>query len=148
MQLSLEGSRTINLPREKVFDLLTDANFIASSLPDAEEVNVVDNETIDARLKVRIALVSASMKVRIKLGERGRPNFGTLYVEGSGSGSNVKIVSRFELLNGSTTTMKWSANVEITGVMAGLGSTILKSFADKKVTEIFDSITKAMEKAG
>ncbi len=148
MQLSLEGSKTINLPRERVFDLLTDTNFIASSLPDAEEVNVVDKETIDARLKVRIALVSASMKVRIKLGERERPNFGTLYVEGSGSGSNVKIASRFELLNGSTTTMKWSANVEITGVMAGLGSTILKSFADKKVTEIFDSITKAMEKTG
>jgi carbon monoxide dehydrogenase subunit G len=147
MQLLLEGSRTINLPREKVFDMLTDSRFIASSLPDAEEVNVVDKDTIDARLKVRIALVSASMKVRIRIGEREKPSFGTLYVEGSGSGSNVKITSRFELSNGQTTLMKWKATVDVTGVMAGLGSTILKSFADKKVTEIFNSITDAMEKA-
>jgi len=72
-------------------------------------------------LKVRIALVSASMKVRIRIGEREKPSFGTLYVEGSGSGSNVKITSRFELSNGQTTLMKWKATVDVTGVMAGLG---------------------------
>ena len=145
MQLQLEGSREINLPREKVFDLLTDSSFIASSLPDAEEVSVVDKDTVDARLKVKIALVSVSMKARIKLGERERPNFGTLYVEGSGGGSNIKIKSRFELHDQSKTIMKWNAQVEITGVMAGLGATILKSFADRKVSEIFESITKKME---
>ena len=34
--------------------------------------------------------------------------------------------------------MKWVADAEMTGVMAGIGSSILKGFAEKKVREIFD----------
>jgi carbon monoxide dehydrogenase subunit G len=43
--------------------------------------------------------------------------------------------------------MKWVADAEITGVMAGIGSSILKGFAEKKVKEIFEGIKKAMEQA-
>jgi len=39
----------------------------------------------------------------------------------------------FDLSGDSPVTMKWSADAEITGVMAGLGSTLLKGFATKKV---------------
>lgn len=145
MILSLEGKQTIDLPREKVFDLLTNTNFIGSALPDAEEVKVIDSENIEARLKVRVSIVSVTMNVKLKVGERERPNYGTLYVNASGSGSNVKIVSRFDLTNDKPTNMTWKAQVEVTGVISGLGSGVLKSFADKKVSEIFGSLTKAMQ---
>ena len=41
--------------------------------------------------------------------------------------------------------MAWSADAEIGGVMAGIGSTLLKGFATKKVAEIFSGIIKAVE---
>jgi carbon monoxide dehydrogenase subunit G len=41
--------------------------------------------------------------------------------------------------------MSWKADAEISGVMAGIGSSLLRGFATKKVTEIFDGITKSLE---
>ena len=53
MQLHLTGSTTINAKRERVFQLLTDPNFIATTLPDAVEVAVLDKENLEAKMKVK-----------------------------------------------------------------------------------------------
>ncbi len=68
-------------------------------------------------------------------------------LKGTGSGSSMKVTSLFELSGDAPTSMHWSADAEITGVMAGLGSSLLKGFAAKKVAEIFEGITKAVEAA-
>ena len=147
MQLHLDGSNTIAAPREKVFSMLTDPHFLATTIPDAEDVNVVDADTIEARLKLRVAIVSSTMKTRMTIAAREPPSKATLLAEGSGSGSILKVTSVFTLEGGDPTRMAWSAEADITGVMAGLGSTLLKGFATKKVAEIFEGITKAIETA-
>ena len=146
MQLHLEGSNTIVAPPQKVFSLLTDPKFIAKTLPDAEDVRVLDENSLEAKMKVRVALVSSTQAVKLTIADREPPNKARLLVDGSGSGSSMKVTSSFTLSGESTTTMSWAAEAEITGVMAGLGSTILKGFATKKVAEIFEGITKAIEK--
>ena len=40
MQLHLEASEDLDLPRERVYQLLTDSSFLAKSLPDAEDAKV------------------------------------------------------------------------------------------------------------
>lgn len=146
MQLHLDGSNSINAPMAKVFSLLTDARFIARNLQDAEDVRVLDESVLEAKLKVRVALVSSTQNVRLTIADRQPPSKAKLLVDGSGSGSSMKVVSEFTLSGGSPTTMAWAADADVTGVMAGLGSTILRGFAAKKVAEIFDGITKAMER--
>lgn len=147
VQLHLEGSNSIKAPREKVFELLTDPRFIASTLPDADEVRVLDGSSLEARMKLRVAVVSSSLRVKMAVGKTSPPSRATLTAEGNGSGSTIKITSVFELTGGSPTVMTWSADAEIGGVMAGLGSALLKGFATKKVAEIFSGITKAVEGA-
>jgi uncharacterized protein len=145
MQLHLEGSNSINSPREKVYTLLTDPNFIAKTLPDAEDVHVLDGSSLEAKIKLRIAVVSAALKMKMTLVRTDPPSKAAMNAEGAGSGSNMKIQSRFDLSGDNPTTMSWSADAEITGVMAGIGSTLLKGFATRKVAEIFSGITKAIE---
>jgi len=150
VQLHLTGSTTINAKRERVFQLLTDPNFIATTLPDAVEVAVLDKENLEAKMKVKVALISSSIKVRLKVTDRVPPSSARLLAEGSGSGSNLKIISTFSLEGDGTTTtrLSWVADAEITGLMAGLGSLVLRGFAEKKVGEIFAGITKGIEGAG
>lgn len=145
MQIHLEGSNAMNSSRETVFTLLTDPNFLAKTLPDAEDVHVIDGSTLEAKLKLRVAVVSSKLKVRMVLTQKEPPSKATLVAEGSGSGSNLKITSVFTLEGDRPTTMNWSADAEIGGVMAGLGSTVLRGFATKKVAEIFAGITRAVE---
>jgi uncharacterized protein len=147
MELHLEGSNSMNSSREKVFSLLTDPNFIAKTLPDADDVQVLDGSSLQARMKLRIAVVSGTLKMKMTISRTTPPSKATLIAEGTGSGSNLRITSVFELSGGAPTTMSWTADAEISGVMAGLGSTLLKGFATKKVAEIFAGITKAVEAA-
>ena len=147
MQLHLDGSTVINAPQSKVYALLTDPNFIAKTLPDAEDVHVLDAQSLEARMKLRVAVVSSALKVKMSISKTAPGSKATLVAEGTGSGSAMKITSVFDLAGGSSTTMGWSADAEITGVMAGLGSSLLKGFATKKVAEIFEGITKAIEEA-
>ncbi len=145
MQLHLDGSDTIGAPRERVYSLLTDPNFLAKSLPDAEDVKVIDGSSLEAKLKLRIAIVSSSIKMKMTVNKVEPPVKASLLAEGTGSGSSLKISSVFTLAGDAETAMSWSADAEITGVMAGLGSSLLKGFATKKVAEIFGDITKAVE---
>lgn len=145
MELHLNGSTMIRARREEVFRLVTDPNFIAGALPDAEDVAVLDEESLEAKLRVKVALVSSTIKVRLTISDRTPPSHARLLAEGSGSGSNMKIISTFELAGDGSTTMNWAADAEITGLMAGLGSTFLRGFAEKKVAEIFEGITRAVE---
>jgi len=145
MQLRLAGSTTITASRERVFQLVTDPRFISIALPDAEDVIVRDTDSLEARIKVKLALVSSTFKFRLTISDRAYPTHARLVAEGAGSGSNMKITSTFELSGNGGTKMKWTADVEITGLIAGLGSTFLRGFAEKKVSEIFEGLTRAVE---
>ena len=146
MQLHLEGSEELKLQRERVYQLLTDPNFIANSIPDSQEVRVTGEDTVEAKMKIGISFVTMTMQVKMKIADKRPSTHARLLADGTGSGSNMKITSDFDLDGENPTTMKWAADAEITGVMAGIGSTILKGFSEKKVAEIFQGIKKAMEK--
>ena len=145
MQLHLEGSNAINSPKERVYSLLTDPSFISKTLPDAEDVRVLDATSLEAKMKLRIAVVSATMKMKMTVERTEPPNRASMVAEGTGSGSTMKITSTFGLTGDSPTMIAWAADAEITGVMAGIGSSLLRGFAAKKVAEIFSGISKAIE---
>ena len=145
MQIHLNGSNSISASRDRVFTLLTDPNFLANTLPDAEDVRVLDETSLEAKIKLRLSVVSNTLRVRLSVAETTTPSRAKLLAEGTGSGSSMKITSTFNLEGDRPTTMSWTAEAEITGVMAGLGSTILRGFATRKVAEIFVSITRAVE---
>lgn len=145
MQLHLEGTISMNASRERVYELLTDPNFIATTIPDAEDVRVLDGSNLEGKIKLRIAVVTSTLRMKMTIQKTSPPSKATLIAEGSGSGSNLKISSVFDLMGSGPTTMKWSADGEISGVMAGIGSALLKGFAAKRVAEIFESITKNVE---
>ena len=148
MQLHMEGSSELRVDLETAYQRLTNLDLMTRSLPDAEEVKVIDSDTAEATVKFRIALVSTRLKMRVTIIARKPPSHAELSVEGSGSGSRVKILSTLDLAKAEgeyRTKMAWSANADVSGLMAGLGSTMLKGFAERRVTEIFDAIGIAVE---
>ena len=145
MQLHFDGSASVAANKQRVYSLLTDPNFVAKNLPEAEDARVIDASSLEARLKVRVAVVSSKLNVKMSIIEKEPHSKATLVADGSGSGSTVKIRSTFTLEGDGETTMKWSADADINGVMAGIGSTLLKGYATKKVSELFTGITRAIE---
>lgn len=148
MQLHLEGSTELKVDLDTAYNRLTNLEIMTKALPDAEDVKVIDSDIAEATIKLRIALVSTRVKMKVKISGKRPPSHAELSAEGSGSGSHIKIFSTFDLEKGpeQSTKMTWSADAEITGLMAGIGSTMLRGFAEKRVAEIFDAIGIAMER--
>jgi carbon monoxide dehydrogenase subunit G len=149
MQLHLEGSTELKVNPETAYERLTNLEIMTKALPDAEDVRMIDSDTAGATVKLRIALVSTRLRMKVKISAKRSPSHAELSAEGSGSGSRVKIFSTFDLEGAPgnpTTKMTWSADAEITGLMAGIGSTMLRGFAERRVTEIFDAVGIAVEK--
>jgi len=147
MHLHLEGTEILNFPRERVYQLLTDAGFLAKSLPDARETKVTGDNTIEAKMKFGISSLTMTMATKIKLTDMVSPRHARLVMEGAGSGSRIKITSDFDLEGEKPTRMKWISNAEIAGVMTGIGSSMIKGFARGKVREIFKDLKRTMEQA-
>ena len=148
MQLHLEGSRELKVDQDTAYNRLTNLEIMTRGLPDAEDVKVIDSDTAEATIKLRIALVSTRLRMKVKISGKRPPSHAELSAEGSGSGSRVKISSTLDLEKGAgqSTKMTWSADAEITGLMAGIGSTMLRGFAERRVADIFDAIGIAVEK--
>lgn len=149
MHFHLDGSIDVKLDQHTAYQRLTDLELMAKALPDIEEIKMIDNDSAEATVKLRIGLVSTRLRMNVKISDKNPSSHAVLSAEGSGSGSHIKISSIFRLERAndmSTTKMSWSAEAEITGVMAGIGSTILKGFAEKRVIEILDAIGSAVEK--
>ena len=149
MHLHLDGSSELKVDQETAYKRLTNLELMTKALPDAEDVKMIDNDTAEAMVKLRIALVSTRLRMKVNISERRPPSHAELSAEGSGTGSHVKLRSTFDLekvAGGSGTKMTWSAEAEITGLMAGIGSAMLKGFAEKRVGEIFGAIGIAVEK--
>jgi carbon monoxide dehydrogenase subunit G len=145
VQLHLEGAEELKLQRERVYQLLTDPNFIARSIPDSQDVKVTGEDSVEAKMKIGVSFVTTKMQVKMQITDKVPTTHARLLAEGTGSGSNMKIKSDFDLEGENPTRMKWAADAEITGVMAGMGYTILKGFSEKKVAEIFQGNKNAME---
>jgi len=146
MQLHLEGTEILNLAKERTFQLLTDASFLAKSLPDAEDARVMEDNSVEAKMKIGISFLTTTMATKMRITDVQPVHHARLLVEGAGSGSSIKITSDFELEGETPTRMRWAADAEISGVMAGIGSSIIRGFAEKKVKEIFQDIKKSMER--
>ncbi len=149
MQLHLEGSSELKQDLETAYNRLTNLEVMARALPDAEDVKVIDSDTAEATVKLKLAVVSTRLRIRVKISGRRPPSHAELSAEGSGSGNRVKIFSTFDLERAGAvgrTKMTWSANAEINGLMAGIGSMMLKGFAVKRMDEMFDAIGIAVEK--
>ena len=70
MQLHLEGSEDLNLPRERVYQLLTDSSFLAKSMPDAQETKVIDDSNLEAKMKIGISFLTTQMAVKMKIADK------------------------------------------------------------------------------
>lgn len=148
MQLHLDGSTELKVDPATAYQRLTNLELMTKALPDAEDVRVIDADSAEATIKLSIALVSTRLKMKVKILGKRPPSHAELSAEGSGTGSHVKILSRFDLegaSGGASTKMAWSADAEITGLMAGIGSSMLRGFAEKRVAEIFDAIGIAVD---
>ena len=148
--MHLEGSFETPAPRHLVWEFLLNPNDIAPCFPDLQSMEVLTPESFRAKVKVGLSVVRGTMDFDFKIAEKNPTSSAKLIGNGRGVGSTVEIQTAFTLNDaGAGTKVGWVADVNVGGIVAGLGSKLLDSQSNRMVTQVVENIqVKLRAKAG
>lgn len=139
-----EGTVNINASRKKVFQFLTDANFVAQCAPGVKEmVVIVPNEKYQAVAAVGFGSVMAEFRTDVEFLEMVPHDRAKVKAHGNAPGSAVDAVSEMFLSDGenSTTDLKWTADIAVVGNIASVAARLMGPVT-KKLTGMFFECVK------
>ena len=147
--MHLEGSFETPAPRKTVWDFLLNPKDIATCFPDLQSMEVLSPDNFKAKVRVGLSLVKGTMDFDFRTTDKAPPSSAKLIGTGRGVGSTIEIQTGFtiqEAVIGSK--VDWVADVNVGGIMAGLGTKLLDSTSSKMVEQVIENLkNKLKEKA-
>ena len=139
--MKIESSHIIKAPREKVWNALMDPKVIAQCIPGCEDLKAVGPDEYEASVKIGIASITAVYKTHIAIKDKNPPNHYVLSGGGSAGPGFVKGQVTIDLEeNNGQTLLKYSADAQLGGVIAGIGQRMLGGIAKMMVGEFFKKV--------
>ena len=145
--MQFSGSTEINAPRERVWAFVIDPQQVGWCGPGVEAIEEVDATHYRARAKVGIGVISARFTVDLELTEAEEPDRAVINARGQAPGSAVEATGEMRLSGpeAGPTTMAWSADVAILGMIASVGARMIEGTANKLITQAFDCMRAKLE---
>jgi carbon monoxide dehydrogenase subunit G len=147
--MKLTGSKEIKASRQKVWDYLTNPEFVAKCAPGLEKMEVVEeNKKFKATGSVGLGNLKVNISGDIEFVTMEAPNRAVMKGRGSAPGSAVEGTAEMKLRDGEngTTIMDWSADVNVLGTIASLASRMMGSMAQKLSGQFFDCVKAQIER--
>jgi carbon monoxide dehydrogenase subunit G len=140
--MDFAGTVSIDAPRRAVWEFLMDFQSLAACGPGVE--SVVTGGPDRARVNARLGLgfISAPFAIDLELGTVAAPDRATIHGRGEAPGSQVEGRAEMRLAGPpeGPTEIAWTAQVELFGSLAGIGSRLLESAAGRLIDEAFECV--------
>jgi carbon monoxide dehydrogenase subunit G len=139
--MKMSGEKVLNLPQETVWRALNDPEILRQSIPGCESFEKVGDNQYRATVASRIGPVQARFNGNVRITDINAPNGYTLSGEGSGgaAGSAKGAAQvRLEPAGGGATRLSWTADAQISGKLAQIGSRLIDSTANMMAGQFFD----------
>jgi carbon monoxide dehydrogenase subunit G len=149
--MELGDSFTVQAPRERVYEFLTDPNSLAPVLPGIRGYEVHDPDNFTLNVMVGVAHVHGPMKVKMRVVEKDLDDtVVTFNGRAKGIGSNVDLELRFRLNDTSDggTEVGWDGEARIVGQLASTAGGLLEPLARKNITNSIEAVRLALESSG
>jgi carbon monoxide dehydrogenase subunit G len=139
--LKIEGSYLLNAPRERVWEVLLDAETIAQCMPGCESMNEIGPDQYEAVMKVGIASVKGTYKGKVSIKDKKPPSHYVLSGEGQGGPGFMRgdLAIDLEEQNGKTL-LKYSTDAQVGGLIAAIGQRMLNGVAKMMVEQFFKKV--------
>ena len=146
--MKLEGSYDVKAPRQKVWEAFLDPETLRKAIPGCEKLELTGNDEYKATLKIGVAAVKGTFEGKVRLLEKKPPESYRLAAEGSGGPGFVRADTLITLTDADGgTRVSYSADVQIGGLIAGVGQRMLggvsKMMADQFFNKMSDLLTTA-----
>ena len=145
--MDFQGTQTIAAPIDTVWAFLMDPNRVGPCMPGFQSVDIVDDQTFKARVGVGIAAIKATFVMDVTMVELKPPTYARVKAHGVAPISTVDLDSSLTLsgAGGGSTTMKWSAQVVVSGTLASLGARLMNATGQRMTGQFFKCLQEKLE---
>lgn len=143
--MRFEGSKQVDTETENVWKFVTDPENMVQCIPDVQSYNIVDDETINAKLKVGMGFIKDIFDsvISFSIVEDGKKLLITVNSKGKSNTVTIKIDVSLEG-NEHNTTLKWNVDAMIAGKLASVGQRYIQKYSDKIIEQAFVCMTKKL----
>jgi hypothetical protein len=138
--MDMTGEYRIPAPRDTVWQALNDPDVLRASIPGCEELNLVSDNELTAKVTAKIGPVKQKFNGDVFLENVDAPHSYTLRGEGKGTAGFAKGSADIQLEEVSgETILRYQAHADIGGKLAQLGSRLVKGSAQKMADDFFSN---------
>jgi uncharacterized protein len=135
--MKLSHTRVLAAPRERVFELLTDAAAMTEGLDGLESLEPAGPDAWDVVVKAGFSRI----KGRVRIEDRKPPTSFALAVDAKGMAGRLRGLARIRLsARGGGTEVACDGEAEVGGLIAMAGPRRTEAAANRKLAEFFDAL--------
>ena len=138
-----------DLPRERVWAFVTDAESVASCTPGVESVRILEpDRRFEVVGGVKLGTVGLKAKTNIEWTELVELERASMKMRGRGPGTTIDGTSEMRLreVEGGTE-VDWKGSVQVRGTLAALAARLLKPVTERVLREFFREMKSRIEAA-
>jgi len=146
--LKISGSYTLPVARERTYELLQDPDILAQCMPGTDHLAKIGPDEYEMKMKMVISAVQGLFAGKIRVADQKPPAQFRLLVEGSGKVGFLKgdgvltLVTSDALPSDPSTDVHYEGEVQVGGVIAGVGQRLLDTTAKLVIRKFFEKLTE------
>ncbi len=137
--MHFQGDVTIEAPRERAWEFLTDPRQVTQCAPDVQSLKIVDDQRFLVGVRAGVGPVKGTFTCAVMWLERHAPERARVQARCKIPASTVDLMTVMTLtdLGDSRTLLHWESDVRISGLLGGLGGPVVQSAADAVLQQVF-----------
>lgn len=145
--MHFEGQQAINAPIAAVWAFVLDPNKVAECAPGFKSMEILAPDHFKPTLAVGVGPVKATFTLDVTLADVQPTSHAAMRGRGSAAGSAVDMTAGVDLavLSDTTTDMRWTADVNVSGTIASVGARLMEGTAHKLTAQFFDCMRQKLE---
>ncbi len=145
--MKIEGSHDVPVPRQKVWDAFLNPEQLRQAIPGCEKLEALGNDEFKATMKIGVAAVKGTFEGKVRLTEKNPPTSYRMAVEGSGGPGFVRGETLITLtdIEGGGTRVSYSADVQVGGLIAGVGQRMLGGVSKMLADQFFGRMRELLQ---
>jgi carbon monoxide dehydrogenase subunit G len=143
----VSGEYVFSGPRQSVWDLLQDPTVLVKAMPGAKRLDVTADGVYEGVVRIGVGPVTAAeWRLTVVLSDRAEPESYSMQVDSKGPVGFTRGSARVELLSElSVTRMRYHADLQIGGKVAGIGQRLLDQVAKLLTKQGLEALSRELK---
>lgn len=146
--MEFSGEYRLPVARQRVWEALNDPEVLKASIAGCQELNKVSDTEFSAIVTTRVGPIAATFRGSVELTELDPPNGYLLTGRGQGGAAGfARMRSRVRLSDSEDgqTLLHYTAQAEIGGKLASVGSRLIQTVAKKNADDFFSAFARQLD---